>query len=191
MRHPKLLASLGLIFAVFLSTACGDPGTELAAIDRAAQTEVQSAIDINDELARQQLVKDIIRKADEDAAAQAAAHRAEERAKAQRERQARAAAAQASRSAKRGAVERPVVTVSGDIWGALARCESGGNPRAVGGGGRYFGAFQFSLGSWRAVGMSGNPVDYDYATQLAAAQRLQARSGWGQWPHCSRRLGLR
>ena len=39
--------------------------------------------------------------------------------------------------------------------------------------------------------MSGNPVDYDYGTQLAAAQRLQARSGWGQWPHCARRLGLR
>ena len=83
------------------------------------------------------------------------------------------------------------VTIPADVWGALARCESGGNPRAVGGGGRYFGAFQFSLGSWRSVGMSGNPVDYDYATQAAAAQRLQARSGWGQWPHCARRLGLR
>jgi hypothetical protein len=61
----------------------------------------------------------------------------------------------------------------------------------VGGGGRYFGAFQFSLSAWRSAGMSGNPVDHDYGTQVAAAQRLQARSGWGQWPHCSRRLGLR
>ena len=98
--------------------------------------------------------------------------------------------ARASRSAPRATTERPALP-AGDIWAALARCESGGNPRAVGGGGRYFGAFQFSLGSWRATGMSGNPVDYDYATQLAAAQRLQARSGWGQWPHCARRLGLR
>jgi hypothetical protein len=103
--------------------------------------------------------------------------------------EARAAAARASRSARR--TTGTPIAVGGDVWGALARCESGGNPRAVGGGGRYFGAFQFSLGSWRAAGMSGNPVDYDYGTQVAAAQRLQARSGWGQWPHCSRRLGLR
>lgn len=103
---------------------------------------------------------------------------------------ARATAARASRSSPRRTTGTPVA-VGGDVWGALARCESGGNPRAVGGGGRYFGAFQFSLGSWRAAGMSGNPVDYDYGTQVAAAQRLQARSGWGQWPNCARRLGLR
>lgn len=84
---------------------------------------------------------------------------------------------------------RPVL--SGDVWGALAACESGGNPRAVGGGGRYFGAFQFSLGTWHSMGMPGNPVDYSFSAQLAVAQRLQARSGWGQWPHCSRVLGLR
>lgn len=101
---------------------------------------------------------------------------------------AKAAAARASRAA---AAPRPRVAVGGDIWGALARCESGGNPRAVGGGGRYFGAFQFSLGAWRGAGMSGNPVDYDYGTQVAVAQRIQARSGWGQWPACARRLGLR
>ena len=100
---------------------------------------------------------------------------------------AKAAQARASRSA---AAARSRPAVGGDVWGALARCESGGNPQAVGGGGRYFGAFQFSLGAWRAAGMSGNPTDYDYGTQLAAAQRLQARSGWGQWPHCARRLGL-
>jgi len=101
---------------------------------------------------------------------------------------AKAAAARASRSA---AAPRPRAAVGGDVWGALARCESGGNPRAVGGGGRYFGAFQFSLGSWHGAGMSGNPVDYDYGTQVAVAQRIQARSGWGQWPACARRLGLR
>jgi hypothetical protein len=105
---------------------------------------------------------------------------------------ARAEAARASRSARRTAapaVARPAI--SGDVWGALARCESGGNPRAVGGGGRYFGAFQFSLGTWHSLGYSGNPIDYDYGTQLAAAQRLVARGGWGQFPHCSRSIGAR
>lgn len=77
------------------------------------------------------------------------------------------------------------------IWAALARCESSGNPKAVGGGGRYFGAFQFSLGTWRSVGGTGNPTDHSYAVQLEAAKRLQARSGWSQWPACARRLGLR
>lgn len=104
---------------------------------------------------------------------------------------ARISAARASRAAAGARPRLVAVQTGGDVWGALARCESGGNPRAVGGGGRYFGAFQFSLGAWRAAGMSGNPVDYDYGTQVAAAQRLQARSGWGQWPYCSRRLGLR
>src|SRR5688500_9553709 len=48
---------------------------------------------------------------------------------------ARPEAARASRNARRTA--RPATAaVGGDIWGALARCESGGNPRAVGGGGR-------------------------------------------------------
>lgn len=108
-----------------------------------------------------------------------------------REAAARVAAAKAAQArASRSAAARPRPAVGGDVWGALARCESGGNPQAVGGGGRYFGAFQFSLGAWRAAGMSGNPTDYDYGTQVAAAQRLQARSGWGQWPHCARRLGL-
>src|SRR5207249_3256015 len=67
---------------------------------------------------------------------------------------------------------------SGDVWSRLARCESGGNTQAVGGRGHFFGAFQFTLGSWHRVGMSGNPVDYSYEDQLAAAQRLQALSGW-------------
>lgn len=79
---------------------------------------------------------------------------------------------------------------SGDVWGRLAACESGGNPRAVNPSGKYRGAFQFSMATWHGVGMTGDPIDHSYAEQLAAAQRLQARSGWGQWPQCARKLGL-
>lgn len=83
-------------------------------------------------------------------------------------------------------------SVTDSVWAALARCESGGNPAAAGGGGgQYFGAFQFSVATWRSLGYSGNPADQSYAVQLEAAKRLQARSGWGQWPRCARRLGLR
>jgi len=98
-------------------------------------------------------------------------------------------APRASRAA--AAPRAAAANIGGDVWGALARCESGGRSDAVSRSGRYFGAFQFSLQTWRAMGMSGSPIDHPYETQLAAAQRLQARSGWGQWPHCSRKLGLR
>lgn len=99
----------------------------------------------------------------------------------------------ASRGAARTAVPappRPRVRPSGDVWSALAACESGGNPSAHGGGGRYHGAFQFSLATWRSLGYGGDPHEHPYEVQLEAARRLQARSGWGQWPGCARRLGL-
>lgn len=105
----------------------------------------------------------------------------------------RATAARASRGAARTAAPappRPRVRPSGDVWGALAACESGGNPGAHGGSGRYHGAFQFSLATWRSLGYDGDPHEHSYEVQLEAAQRLQARSGWGQWPRCARRLGL-
>lgn len=80
--------------------------------------------------------------------------------------------------------------IPGDIWGALARCESGGNP-ANKSNPTYRGAFQFSYSTWESVGGTGDPADAPYSEQLERAMRLQARSGWGQWPRCSRRLGLR
>ena len=94
--------------------------------------------------------------------------------------------ARASRSSRRNA--GPAMPITGDLWGRLARCESGGNPQAVGGRGKFFGAFQFTLATWHSLGLSGSPVDYSYADQLAAAQRLQARSGWRNWPVCARRV---
>lgn len=79
----------------------------------------------------------------------------------------------------------------GDVWAELARCESGGNPAARSANGRYTGAFQFSNETWHGLGYRGRAADHPYEVQLVAAQRLQARSGWGQWPRCARRLGLR
>lgn len=76
----------------------------------------------------------------------------------------------------------------GDVWGALARCESGNRND---GGAPFFGFFQFSASTWRSMGHTGTADQYPYDVQLEAAQRLQARSGWGQWPACSRKLGLR
>jgi LysM repeat protein len=79
---------------------------------------------------------------------------------------------------------------SSGVWTQLAACESGGNWAANTGNG-YYGGLQFSLSSWRAVGGTGYPHQASAGTQIAMAQRLQARQGWGAWPACSAKLGLR
>ena len=65
-------------------------------------------------------------------------------------------------------------------WAALAKCESGGNPRAVNAAG-YYGLYQFSLSTWASVGGSGNPINASPAEQIMRAQTLYARGGAGQW----------
>jgi resuscitation-promoting factor RpfB len=73
-------------------------------------------------------------------------------------------------------------------WPALARCESGGNPRAVSSGGTYRGLYQFSLSTWRGVGGSGDPIDASSSEQTYRAKLLYKRSGRSPWPHCGRYL---
>jgi hypothetical protein len=75
-----------------------------------------------------------------------------------------------------------------DVWAALARCESGMRPGLRNP--PYSGAFQFTAGTWRSLGERGQAADWSYEHQLAAARRLLARSGPGQWPVCGRRVGL-
>ncbi len=72
-------------------------------------------------------------------------------------------------------------------WGALAQCESSGNPKAVNPAG-YYGLYQFSLPTWRSVGGTGNPVDASVEEQTMRAQILYNKAGVGQWPHCGPRL---
>jgi hypothetical protein len=74
-------------------------------------------------------------------------------------------------------------------WDALADCESGGNWAANTGNG-YYGGLQFSAGTWASVGGTGLPHEHSRETQIHFGQVLQARSGWGQWPHCAAQLGL-
>jgi hypothetical protein len=67
---------------------------------------------------------------------------------------------------------------------AIAQCESGGDPTAIGGGGLYRGKYQFSYATWRSVGGSGDPAAAPEAEQDRRAALLLARSGTGQWPVC-------
>ncbi|MHB8328347.1 MAG: transglycosylase family protein [Acidimicrobiales bacterium] len=92
----------------------------------------------------------------------------------------------ASAGASSGA---PPGSSSGDVWMELRQCESNGNYADDTGNG-YYGAYQFSAATWQSLGLSGVPSDSPPDVQDQAAHELQARSGWGQWPSCSRRLGL-
>ncbi|MGI4895107.1 MAG: transglycosylase family protein, partial [Janthinobacterium lividum] len=73
-------------------------------------------------------------------------------------------------------------------WGALAACESGGNPASVSGSGKYHGLYQFSVQTWQAVGGSGLPSQASAAEQTYRAKLLYQRSGAGQWPVCGKKL---
>ena len=92
-----------------------------------------------------------------------------------------------------GTKKRPAsqpIAATGDVWSKLAFCEAGGRPDTNTGNG-FYGMYQFTLPTWRAVGGSGLPSEASAEEQTHRAQILQARSGWGQWPACSRKLGLR
>jgi hypothetical protein len=69
---------------------------------------------------------------------------------------------------------------------AIAQCESGGNPRAIGGGGAYRGMYQFSYATWAAVGGTGDPAAASVAEQTKRAEILYESSGPSQWPVCGR-----
>jgi len=78
---------------------------------------------------------------------------------------------------------------AGGPWLALRDCESGDNYQENSGNG-YYGAYQFSPATWTALGYPSRPDLEPPDMQDAAAMRLQAEAGWGQWPACSAALGL-
>jgi hypothetical protein len=83
-----------------------------------------------------------------------------------------------------------VALVDDDVWAKLRRCESGGRYDINTGNG-FSGAYQFLPSTWRGLGYMGLPHQAPPEVQDEAARKLQARSGWGQWPVCSRRIGAR
>ena len=68
---------------------------------------------------------------------------------------------------------------------AIAQCESGGDPTTDTGNGVY-GKYQFTLGTWAAVGGTGNPAQASEAEQDKRAAILYAQAGPSPWPVCGR-----
>jgi hypothetical protein len=75
--------------------------------------------------------------------------------------------------------------VSGTLQ-AIAACESGGDPHAIGGGGAFRGKYQFTYETWAAIGGNGDPAAAPEAEQDRLAAKLYAAAGPGQWPVCGR-----
>ena len=78
------------------------------------------------------------------------------------------------------------------VWDRLAECETGGNWKHRNS--TYQGGLGFYLGSWDAYLPRRFPREAYLATreeQIAVGKRIRADVGWGAWPACSIRLGLR
>ncbi|MEU2790486.1 transglycosylase family protein [Streptomyces sp. NPDC007100] len=108
-------------------------------------------------------------------------------------RGATAAAVLLAAGAMNMAAEGPAEARSGATWDRLAQCESGGNWRADTGNG-FSGGLQFAHSTWRSFGggrYASRASRASRAQQIRVAERVLARQGWGAWPACSARLGLR
>ena len=81
----------------------------------------------------------------------------------------------------------------GSTWDAIAQCESGGN-WATNTGNGFSGGLQFHPQTWISHGGGEYAPSAHLATreqQIAIAEKVQASQGWGAWPACTARLGLR
>lgn len=88
--------------------------------------------------------------------------------------------------------EVPAVS-QGETWDALSRCEAGGN-WAINTGNGFYGGVQFDQNTWERNGGLRYAQRADLASreeQIAIAEVTRARQGWGAWPVCSGRLGVR
>ncbi|CAN5354567.1 hypothetical protein BH09PAT4_BH09PAT4_04140 [soil metagenome] len=105
-----------------------------------------------------------------------------------------AESAKAAAPQQRSVKSAPVAMVSGgSAWDRIAACESGGNWHINTGNG-YYGGLQFSSSTWLGHGGGAYAARADLATreqQIAVAKKVQAGQGWGAWPVCSYKAGVR
>jgi LysM repeat protein len=102
----------------------------------------------------------------------------------------RSAAPPASSSRRSTATRSAAAPAGGGVWDRLAQCESGGN-WGINTGNGYSGGLQFAPGTWAANGGTGSAHNASRAEQIRVAERVRASQGWGAWPACSAKLGLR
>ena len=96
---------------------------------------------------------------------------------------------------RRGTKPKPAApaVANGSIWDALAMCEATGN-WSINTGNGFSGGLQFTDSTWQAFGGGQYAPQAWQATreqQIAIAEKVQAAQGWGAWPACTAKLGLR
>ncbi len=103
----------------------------------------------------------------------------------------------AARVAFAGAVMAAPVAIAAPAsaadWDLLAQCESSGN-WSINTGNGYYGGLQFSPSTWAAYGGTQFAPTANLASreqQIAIAEKTQASQGWGAWPACTAKMGLR
>ncbi|AJK68329.1 resuscitation-promoting factor [Corynebacterium marinum] len=104
-----------------------------------------------------------------------------------------APAASASAAAAAAPAASAPAVGGGSVWDTLAQCESGGN-WAINTGNGYQGGLQFSPSTWAAYGGTQFAPTANLASreqQIAIAEKTQASQGWGAWPACTAKMGLR
>lgn len=108
--------------------------------------------------------------------------------------------AQAAQSKRIATASKPqasnsagVFSSGSTIWDRLAMCEATGN-WAINTGNGFYGGLQFTTSTWLGFGGGAYAPNAHLATreqQIEIAIKTQAVQGWGAWPACASKLGLR
>lgn len=81
---------------------------------------------------------------------------------------------------------------TGSVWDRLADCETHGDWAETDAMPTYSGGLGFANQYWKDYGgKTAYPYQASREEQIAVAERILADRGWGAWPACSRKLGLR
>jgi len=188
----------------FEATRTAEQAAEQAAAEQAAAEAAAAEQAAAEQAAAEQAA------AEQAAAEQAAAEQAAAEQAAAEQAAAEAAAAEAA-AAEAAAAEQAAAeeAARGSHWDRLADCESGdwdANGTPIAGSARWNYGISFSHGdhfegglnfhpatweSYRSGDMAGHAGNASRSQQIAVAEQVQADQGWGAWPVCSRKVGLR
>ncbi len=76
----------------------------------------------------------------------------------------------------------PLPATASALLACIRSFEQGAAGYATDTGNTFYGAYQFTLGTWRSVGGTGNPADAPPEEQDDRAWKLYLRDGLGPWP---------
>jgi uncharacterized protein YabE (DUF348 family) len=97
------------------------------------------------------------------------------------------------RVVRRGTGSSAPSVSDGSVWDQLAQCEATGD-WSINTGNGFSGGLQFTKSTWLGYGGGKYAPVAHQATreqQIDIAKKVQAGQGWGAWPACTSKLGIR